>query len=184
MAISNNLVGTIVDLIPVSVADAGFTMDIRNDEKLTEFIPKIETTLEKQQNWLKFQRDKIGDYFYVITRKNGEQIGTAAIYDVDCENDICEYGRYISYGNAFENVETAILSLEFAFYTLGIGCIMFNNDVKNKKIISFWKRFGASFDAEYDYGSWTAARYLMTREDYERKSEKIKKLLQGDKALN
>lgn len=181
MAVSKILSGQLVNLIPVTVEDAQFTMDIRNDEALTEFIPKIETTLEKQQNWIAGQREKDGDYFYIITKADGTKLGTAAVYDVDSSNDICEFGRYISYGNAYENVETALLALEYVFYELDISCVMLNNDVRNKKIISFWKRFGAEFDAEYNYGTWTAARYLLTKKSFEEKCDKIKGLIEQGK---
>ena len=181
MAVSKILSGQLVNLVPVTAEDAQFTMDIRNDEALTEFIPRIETTLEKQQNWINSQREKEGDYFYIITQTDGTKLGTAAVYDVEPENDICEFGRYISYGNAYENVETALLALEYIFYELKIPCVMLNNDVRNKKIISFWKRFGATFDAEYDYGTWTAARYLLTCSAYEEKKDKIKGLIEQGK---
>lgn len=164
MAVSEALRGRVIDLVPVSVQDAQFTMDIRNDEKLTKYIPRIPTTLDKQQSWIERQRGDVDDYFYIITRKDGEQVGTAAVYNVDIEPGLCEYGRYISYGSAIENVEAAVLAMEFAFGTLGMKRVMMNNDVRNEKIISFWKRFGAVYEGEHDYGEWTAARYILTPE--------------------
>lgn len=177
MAVSDTLKGRVIDLIPVTTQDAQFTMDIRNDEKLTRYIPRIPTTLEKQQGWIERQRQDADDYFYIITRKDGEQVGTAAVYNVGIEPGLCEYGRYISYGSAIENVEAAVLSMEFAFGTLGMTRVMMNNDVRNEKIISFWKRFGAIYDGDYDYGEWTAARYILTPEVFEQCRVSIDKLI-------
>lgn len=177
MAVSDILTGRVIDLIPVTADDAQFTMDIRNDEKLTKYIPRIPTTLEKQTAWIERQRADADDYFYIITRKNGEQLGTAAVYNVGIEPGLCEYGRYISYGSAIENVEAAVLSMEFAFNRLGMDRVMMNNDVRNEKIISFWKRFGAIYDADYDYGEWTAARYILTPEVFGKCRVSIDKLI-------
>ena len=181
MAISESLCGMLVDLIPVETTDADFTMQIRNDESMTQYIPRIDTTLDKQKQWIEHQREKQGDYFYIITDKKGAKLGTAAVYDVNTDESIGEYGRYISYGNAFENVETALLSLKFAFYELKLQTVMFNNDTRNKKIISFWKRFGAEYNKEYDYGTWTAARYLLSKERFEECRPRIEQLLTGRK---
>lgn len=178
MAVSDRLEGKNIILDPVSVEDAKFTMDIRADEALNEFIPCFDTTEEKQRAWIESQRAKAGDYFYIIKSKSGEKRGTCAIYDVDTKEDIAEYGRFISYGNALENVEAALLVIQYAFAELGITRIMLNNDARNKRIISFWRRFGAEYDGDYDYGTWTAARYIITKAGFESSRAKIDKMLE------
>lgn len=177
MASTDVLYGELVDLKCADSEDAQFSLDIRNDPSLTEFIPKVQGSLEGQIQWIEKERISDDSYFFIILNKNGERIGTASIYNIDKTNKICEFGRYISYGNALENVETALLILNFAFSELNMEKVIFNNDERNLKIISFWKRFGASLINIVEMEGWKAAQYVLFREDYHIKRERIIPLL-------
>lgn len=174
MAIGKILKGTRINLRPVEVNDAEFTLKIRNDESLTEFIPKVSGTLETQSAWIARQREKEGDYFYIIENKDGKALGTLAYYDV--VGNTCELGRYISYGNAYENVEAAVLLIEYLFDS-GFTKIIFNNDERNNRIIRFWKKFGVEYAEAVPMEGWTAAQYWLTPDLYSKKRESIMKLI-------
>lgn len=166
--------GKYVNLKPVDEDDAEFTLKIRNDETLTQFIPKVSISLEEQKKWIQKQREKTGDYFFVIMNKQGTKLGTASLYNI--ENGQCEFGRYISYGSAIENVETAILLLDIAF-SMSVHTVIFNIDIRNIKIIRLWKQFGAVYIADFEREGWTAAQYHLIRQDYSKNREKIVKML-------
>lgn len=177
MAVSKVLSGELVQLVPVEDEHAQFTRQIRSDPELTQFIPALHNTLQEQRAWIARQREKDGDYFYIIADKAGQPLGTVAVYDIDAENDRCEFGRYISRGNALQNVEAAILLLDYIFAEHA-GCVDFMNDQRNKKINSFWKRFGALYQADRPMDGWTAAHHSLTREDYQARRESLIKLVQ------
>lgn len=174
MAVGPILKGNRGQLRPVEAEDALFTLNIRNDEKLTAFIPRLGGTVEGQTAWIKKQREKEGDYFYIIENTSNEPIGTLSYYDV--VGKTCELGRYISYGNAFENVEAAVLPIEHIF-SLGFTRIIMNNDERNDRIIRFWTKFGAEFVAKVPMDGWTAAQYALTPDLYSKKKESIHKLI-------
>ena len=157
--------------------DAEFTLNIRNDEVLTKYIPKVDSTLENQRLWIKKTLDKENECFFVYENKKGELKGTISYYDVDYENNVCELGRYISYGNAIENVEAAILLLDYLFNNLHMEKIILTPDERNKNIISFWKKFGAEFDESINMGNWSIAQYVLTIYNYNQRYKKIKSLI-------
>ncbi len=176
MAVSQPIIGKRAVLRCAEERDAEFTLGIRNDPKLTQFIPKVSGTLENQINWIRNQREKSGDYFFIIENRSGKPVGTISYYDVNEEEKVCELGRYISVGNSLENVEAAVLLLDHIF-SAGINTIVLNNDEKNEKIIRFWEKFGAKFNEKVSMNGWTAAQYFLIDEEYNIERNKIVKLL-------
>lgn len=177
MAIMQTIVGQRVNLRCVEPADAGFTLAIRNDPELTAFIPRVKGDIEGQTAWIERQRSKPGDYFFVIERPEKQPVGTLAFYHVDLEGKSCEVGRYISRGSALENVEAAVLLLDAVYAGGSMETVVLNNDERNQKVIHFWKKFGAEFDALSQMDGWRAARYILRREKYRENRGKITALL-------
>lgn len=177
MAIMQTIVGQRVRLRCVEPADAAFTLAIRNDPDLTEFIPKVSGGIAEQTVWIERQRDRPGDYFFVIERPEGQLVGTLAFYDVNLEKKLCEVGRYISRGSALENVEAAVLLLDAVYGRDGMDAVILNIDERNQKVIHFWKKFGAEFDTLSPMDGWISARYILYRERYQGNREKITALL-------
>lgn len=176
MSIIKPLVGKRVILRCAEEKDAAFTLAIRNDPKLTEYIPKVDVSLEEQKKWIASQQKRLDSCFMVYENLNGICKGTLSFYDIDTENKICELGRYISCGNALENVEAVILLLDY-IYDNGFEQIILNNDIRNKKIINFWRKFGAELFDTVDMGSWTAAQYRLHKSDYELQRSAVASLL-------
>ncbi len=177
MAIMQAIVGQRVSLRCVEPEDAAFTLAIRNDPELTEFIPKVKGSIAEQTAWIERQRDKPGDYFFVIERMDGQPVGTLAFYDVNWEEKLCEVGRYISKGSALENVEAVVLLLDAVYAGGGMDGIVLNIDERNQKVVHFWKKFGAEFDTLAQMDGWISARYILCREKYTENREKIIALL-------
>lgn len=70
MAITKPILGKWITLRCAEESDAEFTLAIRNDLKLTKFIPKVNGDIESQKYWIRKQREKYGDYFFIIENKS------------------------------------------------------------------------------------------------------------------
>ena len=176
MAIVDKLHGKYIDLVCADIEDAEFTLNIRKDLRLTKYIPLIDNNIDKQEKWIISQRDNIFDVFFVIKRHDGSSIGTISYYDYDKGHNTCEVGRYISYGNSYENIEAAMLLIEDIF-SRGINNVILNNHENNSAVISLWKRFGAKYNCSVIMSGWTAAQYILNNENYYKNCEMIKRLL-------
>ncbi len=176
MAIMEPLIGKWVKLRCANESDAQFTLDIRNDKKLNSFIPAINGTVEKQTDWIENQKKVKFDLFCVIESVGGERKGTISCYDFNQEKKACELGRFISYGNALENVEAAILLLDHVFKS-GVDTVVLNIDENNRKVVNFWHRFGAEFDEKIQMNNWISERYLLYYKIYSKYRSKIVALL-------
>ena len=177
MAVTYNIIGRYVELKSATVDDADFTLKIRQDPSLNEFIPNIEGTVEQQKDWIAKQRLSDDDYFFVIWDKNCERIGTIGLYN--CDGDKCEAGRLIVNGNAFQSMESQMLSYDFAFETLKmkLGCSYIYKE--NSRAIRFSQTFGGDFDYEvaYDHSGRAMVKITNYPEAYYPKREQVVKML-------
>ena len=177
MAVTEPLVGKWATLRIADESDAQFTLNIRNDPKLNRFIPAVNGTVESQVLWIQKQRARDFDCFYVIESAGGERRGTVSFYDLDPENSACELGSYISYGNAMENVDAAVLILDRIFDRLKLKTVVLNIDENNSKVIKFWQRFGAELSGSVSMEGWVSDCYLLTAEGYSEHRSRIAALL-------
>lgn len=177
MSITEPLVGKFVNLRCVELSDAKFTLEIRNNPELTDFIPKVDGTIETQEQWIAKQRLKNDDYFFVIENKNGKAIGTIGCYDIDTENACCENGRYISVGDAVSNIEALVLLYDFVFDEKKLKYVNINVDERNGKIISLNKKIGAVFCEKVDMKGWISLKGRITKESYFNKRVDIVQML-------
>lgn len=141
MAITELIRGRYVNLRSCTENDAEFTRDIRKDPLFVEFLPKIDNTVEEQKAWIRRQREKEGDYFFVVWDKEGNRIGTISIYDV--HGNHATSGRLIIKGtNPFHGIEAQLLVYRFAY---GILCLDYVDGyiwADNTRAIRFSKNFG------------------------------------------
>lgn len=140
MAYVDTIKGNYVDLKAATIEDAEFTLNIRQDPIFERFLPRINNTLEQQKDWILKQREKNGDYFFVVWNKTGLPIGTIGLYGIDSNKP--ESGRLALKGDAYENFEAAYLLYEFAFNTLGIECLYGTVFSDNKRALRYNKQFG------------------------------------------
>ena len=122
--------------------DAEFTLSIRNDPEKTRFISRLNNTLAGQREWLKKYSLSDDGCLLVIENKSGESLGTISFFNIDYDVNICEVGRFISYGNSLENIETSILLMDFLFEVKKFVKLIVYVYKENKPIINYNKRFG------------------------------------------
>lgn len=133
--------GKYILLRSVKEEDAEFIVKIRTDDKMNNFVHMIDNDVQKEKRWIRSQHKREGDYFFsFIRKKDGQILGNISIYNV--KDGAGELGRWLSYGSAIENLESTILVHDFAFNTLQISSVYTQTISDNKKIVSFWKRFG------------------------------------------
>ena len=168
-----------VDLRSADQEDAEFTLQIRQDPEFTKFLPKIENTLEQQKEWLQYQRQKEGDYFFVVQNKAGERIGTIGLFDV---TDVqCEGGRLAVRGNALESIEAQSLSFQFAFEKLHLKRVINYIYMDNERALRFSMLFGGVL-AEQEpepvvKDGHICTKTVNTKEAFEEASHKISRML-------
>ena len=177
MATCETLTGKYINLVVADIYDAEFTLGIRNNHELAKYIPIIEGTVENQKKWISEQRKKSFDVFFVIKKHDGEPIGTLSYYDFNTEDNTCEIGRYISYGDAFENIEAVLLMLDMLFERIGLVKVIMNINESNGPVISLWSRFGAVFNKKERMNGWISAQYTLSKDAYLQRRGCIAKLL-------
>lgn len=177
MAITESIAGKFINLRCVEEKDAEFTLEIRKNSELTQFIPKIEGDIESQKKWINKQRVKTGDYFFIIENKQHESVGTISCYDFDYANSICEGGRYISGGNSVENIEAMVLLYDFIFIEKNISKVIINVDENNKKVLSMHKKFGAKYQKTVSVNNWVSRQHFLLKPDYFERKDKILSIL-------
>ncbi len=143
MIYEKSLTGKYISLRSAIEEDAAFIIEIRNDSSKNEFVHNVDYDLEKEIQWIKDQQHREGDYFFSIISRDKEQIvGNISICNIDKSQNNAELGRWVSYGSSIENLESVILAHDFAFDVLGLDCVYTKTLQENKKVVSFWKRFG------------------------------------------
>lgn len=167
------LEGKYVDLRSCTEDDAEFTLALRTDPKLGKYFPKIQNTVEQQREWIRKQRSMEGDYFFIVCNKEGERIGTIAVYNI--AGDIGEGGRTIMRSdNPFEVSEAQLLLDRFAFHVLGLKLRMGFIYEENKRAIRFNKQFsGRLSNPEEDGDGRAVIRIETTKEEFDVIDKKI-----------
>ena len=143
MNIEDKLSGKYIYLRSVAIEDAEFICDIRGNAELCKYVHAVAPDVEKQRKWIAEQIDRAGDYYFVMCTHDGTRIGLASIYGIDAEERCAEFGRWVSVGNAIQNVESVILSFDFAFENLGLDYVYMRTMMDNVKVRNFWNSFGA-----------------------------------------
>ena len=145
--IHNELIeGNFINLRSVQENDAPFILSLRLDNKLNKYLNKVDNDVTKQKQWIISQQNKTDDYYFLITDKDNNPLGTISLYNI--KNKQREFGRWILNGNSLQSIESALLLYEFGFYNLRLNLIFSNTVIENKKVISFHKNFGALITSE------------------------------------
>lgn len=168
--------GKNVSLKYVDCVDAEIILKLRTNEELNKHIHHTENDLKKQKDWILNQQRRDGDYYFVILNKREEKIGVISLYNIEDENG--ELGRWISVGNAIENLEAVVLMHDFGFDFLKLKNIYTCTSKDNTKVINFWKRFGGEFGGLIETGEFTLNKNVVSVDKYLNEiSKRVKCLL-------
>lgn len=177
MAVTNNIEGRYVDLRSCTVDDADFTRAIRKDPEFVRFLPAIDNTIEEQKCWISAQRNKQGDYFFVVWDKEDNRIGTISIYAI--KDGHAESGRLAIKGtNPFQALEAQMLIFRFAFRELGLKCIDGFIYEDNERALRFNKQFGGKhYPPELNEEGKSIIRFEIWNTDYESVDKKLSSII-------
>lgn len=173
-----DLIGKIVDLSPVAEKDLVDIIRMRNDPKMMYYLNQpMEITLDSQKAWYEKYKERTDDLYWTIKDKDGLVVGTNRLYDITA--DKCDQGslmvdtRYSR--TAPYAAEAIMLSLDFAFETLGVQTVVNEDRHDNKNMNSLSRRFGFQFLRETDIRGVTYNYYELQRNTYKR--EEIEEIL-------
>lgn len=166
MAKARVLEGKYINMRPVEIDDAEFIVSIRNDEKKNGYVHAVSTDVSLQEDWIRRQQERADDYYFIIENKEGKKLGLASIYDVDSKKKQAEFGRWVSWGDPIRNVESVILSFDFAFNELDVDEVYMQTMVANKSVTSFWKNFGVEVKGELVKDGLLLEKEVVTKERY------------------
>ena len=182
MVFDGAIEGKYVYLKSATIEDAEFTLSLRRNPILTKYLPKLEITLEQQKLWLESQRDKEGDYFFVVWTTDNIPIGTVSIYEI--QGDSSESGRLALIGDPLQNIEASLLLFRFAFDILGLKKVTGYIVDGNKRADRFNKQFGCETgEPEYNEKGELIRRTLITNDSFHQAEKKLQKLLYRNDVL-
>lgn len=147
MVLENSIQGRYVNLRSVVETDAEVTWKFRQNKEKTKFLHRVDGTVEDQRKWIIKQNTTEGDYFFLVEDKEGNPVGTVGVSEiVDRRGHI---GRLLSYGNAFQSIESYALLIRFCFDKLNLIEVYGDTDIANRSAMEFIKIYGAVFDEPY-----------------------------------
>lgn len=166
MVLQEKLYGKWVALRSVEEADADFVLKLRLDGMRNRFLHETKNDASFQREWICRQRKRAMDYYCVVCAANGRPVGLSSVYEYDKSQNSAIFGRWISLGNAIENLETVRLFYDFSFENLKIQTLRTPIVRENAKIIGFWKRLGSTFVAEYEQDGFVMCEYAIHKQAY------------------
>jgi RimJ/RimL family protein N-acetyltransferase len=135
--------GKLTSILPVTIDDAEFICELRNDPSNNFFLSSSNKVDVKQQmNWI-IENKKTTDDYFIIKDRNFNSVGTISIYNKD--NISAEFGRYIC-KNSINAIESVYLLLKYSFDFLNLEFIYCKTIKENEKVWKQHLKFGFIFD--------------------------------------
>ncbi len=167
-----------INLRPVEEKDAEFIFVLRRDKERTKYVHSISGTVEDQRKWIRLQREREGDYYFIVEDKEGKPIGALGYYDIKDKNG--EMGRMVINGSFAQNCDAIVQIRKFAFETIGAEFVRCTVVDGNKPVIAQLKRLGGvqtgSFIDEKD--GFVVLVFQVSKEAYDARKEKYIKLVE------
>lgn len=156
----------------VEESDVDFILHLRLNQNLSKYLNVIPNNRDSQVEWISNYKalEANGlDYYFVIVDKALGDIGLVRLYDIDYFNKSFTWGSWIICDKNRPNyaaLESAILSLEFAFVELGLFRANIDVRVENETADKFYSRFGMSYEYQDDinkYYSLTRSKFIQLK---------------------
>ena len=168
--------GKNINMRTVTIEDAEFIYNMRQNQNKTKYLSKVTGTVESQKEWIKNYKqreEEKKEFYFVIELKDEKKLGLVRMYDFQ-DDSFC-WGSWLIKEDAPKTtaIESALQIYEFGFYNLGFEKSHFDVRKGNDKVIAFHKRFGAKIvdEDELDYF------FNFEKSDYEIIKEKYKRYL-------
>ena len=130
--------GKFVYLKKISLNDDRFIYNLRNKKNISNYLHSPPKSIYEQKKWISNNIRNIETLDFIICRnKDKKKIGTIGFDKMNKYN--AEWGRWISQGHIFENVESVIILLNYGFNSLKFKNIYSLTNKDNIKVINFHK---------------------------------------------
>lgn len=172
--IQEALVGKYVTLREVRVEDADFILQLRCDEKKSQFLHKTEYDLPKQEAYIKRYFELSDEWYFIAEDKTGKPIGTYRIYDVQGDSFCIGSWLMIDGVTAEQSFETDYLVRMYGFNVLAFNKIHFDVRKGNKKVWRYHMSLGAVKTGETDLDFL----WELKKEDYINKADAMIKAME------
>ena len=136
--------GKFVHLKKISLKDDVFIYNLRNKKNVSNYLHSPPKSINEQKKWISNNIRNIETLDFIICRnKDKKKIGTIAFDKISKFN--AEWGRWISQGNIFENIESVIILLDYGFNSLKLKNIFSLTNKDNIKVVNFHKNTPALY---------------------------------------
>ena len=137
--------GKFIYLKKISLNDDKFIYYLRNKKSISNYLHSPPKSINDQKKWISNNIRNIKTLDFIIHRnKDKKKIGTIAFDKINKFN--AEWGRWISQGNTFENIESVIILLNYGFNSLKLKNIYSLTNKDNIKVINFHKNTSALYN--------------------------------------
>ena len=175
MVYDKEIVGKFVTLKSIGIEDAEFSYELRRDPRFVSIMGQPASSLDNQKKYIERQREKEGDYYFVVYNRNKERIGLIGVYDILGES--CETGREINVGQPYETMEAEVLLLDFCLEVLKLKVfksIVYKNNPKQYNML---KRRGGYTISEIIHNGIPAYLLETTFDEQKQRIEKIRVMI-------
>lgn len=133
-------------LRPVTVDDAEFIVQLRNQPHVKGFINDTSTDVERQRQWIREYLTRENEYYWIIETKDTHRpYGTTSLYHYDATKRQIETGRWVKMADApQDNVFAGRIQMnDFVFNVLGVERLVFDVVATNKQVLRYHRMCGA-----------------------------------------
>lgn len=181
MYLRENIEGYYVTLKSIDETDAEFSLSIRKDPMFSQYLPSFDITLEEQKEWIRKQRKKDDDFFWIVLDKQGNRIGTVGVFEI--YDKFPKSGRLALRGNALQNIEATYLAYKYGLDILKVpfmGGFIYS---ENLRAIRFAEMFGGGIGDIYFYEGRSVRDAIFKQTEFSQCENKIKNMLYRNKAF-
>ena len=137
------IVGHAFQIRSVAPGDASLVIDLRADGTgRSRYLNPIDPSAESQINWIAAQRNRPGDFYFVVENlQTGVRDGLIGLYDIS--EGRAEWGRWIIREGSLATLESVLLIGRLAFNTFGLDEVYCRTKSKNTAVVNFHDSLGA-----------------------------------------
>ena len=176
--------GQFVYLKKISLNDDRFIYYLRNKKNISYYLHSPPKSINDQKKWILNNINNIKTLDFIICRnKDKKKIGTIAFDKINKFN--AEWGRWISQGNIFENIESVIILLNYGFNSLKLKNIYSLTNKDNVKVVNFHKNTPAQYKGiirsffKINNKKKDAVKYNFNRKRFDNFKKKFKSMIES-----
>ena len=138
------ILGNFIYLKKIKINDASFTYNLRQIKSNSVYLHNPPNSINDQKKWIINNiKNKTSLDFIIYDISNNRKIGTIGFNNIT--KKYAEWGRWICNGNTIENIESALILLNYGFKKLKLKKIYSLTNVNNKKVINFHSKSFAKY---------------------------------------